>query len=495
MITYKDFESKTKDKANKLVCYYDGDQLRFLKNILDGKDGGQGERHEWKNRGFIPRTRNITKMIVDKSGLLFNDPPRLDIVREDGSIVENDTLKKILDKAHWVEFFQNVDPMTRLLKTTVVLLQKYVHTERTTRDGIYRFDENEDALLLTLLHEGNSVVKTNVVGDITQLAYLFDDDGSYYEKNDEHLNVWYYRLITPDVIQDVKVKQDDGGGVFEQVVYEEANPDNIVPAFTVYDTNRPRKGVWHTLPEDIMSMQEFYNLHLTDQEFAIAHQKQKTLFTDTDIVADRGQYAFPHAKKGYTEAGEVYAEIDEISGGMGHLGGLGEVVALEPKGDGSSPYVEFKGPESDLASLNKIATDLIEQIAYDWSVNLHTDGIGRADSGFKLIVEENNNLQLRHQRSRSFQTAFRKMYQIMRVLYPELPEGVLVADFPPPNLPINHKEVEEMWSMKIAEGRASRIDYFVNVHNMTKEEAEQKIAEIDEYNRVIQTVPDFTEDL
>ena len=44
------------------------------------------------------------------------------------------------------------------------------------------------------------------------------------------------------------------------------------------------------------------------------------------------------------------------------------------------------------------------------------------------------------------------------------------------------KSNEEVWSIRIKEGRASRIDYFIEVKGMSKEEAIAKVAEIDALN-------------
>src|SRR6266481_1880680 len=120
-LTHKDLRSADADAAQKLVDFYEDNQLDYLIDDLNKY------RDNWKDRKFIPRVRNITKMIVDKSGLLFNAPPTLEIVTQDAAApVTDPTFNELMERSDWIEFFQNVDVYTRACKTTVILLQKYV---------------------------------------------------------------------------------------------------------------------------------------------------------------------------------------------------------------------------------------------------------------------------------------------------------------------------------------------------------------------------------
>ena len=91
--------------AEKILDYYDGEQEEWLVKILNDPSKG---RKDWKARGIIPRTRNIMKMVIDKSGLLFNDKaPKLDVYTPDGTIDENASiiLQQELENVDWIEFF------------------------------------------------------------------------------------------------------------------------------------------------------------------------------------------------------------------------------------------------------------------------------------------------------------------------------------------------------------------------------------------------------
>src|ERR1700677_555959 len=79
-ICAKDFNSHKAKTMNQLIDYYEGCQLKHVQAMLDGKAHGSfGARKNWRERGMVPRNRNITKSIVDKSGLLMNAPPKLTV--------------------------------------------------------------------------------------------------------------------------------------------------------------------------------------------------------------------------------------------------------------------------------------------------------------------------------------------------------------------------------------------------------------------------------
>src|SRR5579862_8149190 len=119
-LTHKDLRSNGADAAQRLVDFYEDNQLDYLINDLNKY------RDAWKDRKFIPRVRNITKSIVDKSGLLFNQAPTLEIVTQSGAAPTVDaTFNQLMERSDWIEFFQNVDVYVRLLKTVVILQQKY----------------------------------------------------------------------------------------------------------------------------------------------------------------------------------------------------------------------------------------------------------------------------------------------------------------------------------------------------------------------------------
>lgn len=501
--TYKDFFSENACKIQKLVDFYEGDQLNHVVQMLNGGANGWGRRKEWGNRGIIPRVRNITKSIIEKSGLLFNKPPSLGIVTDpDLPPAIDDVLMEMMENADWVENFQNLDIYTRLTGSTVLLQQLTVPDDLTTTNGQYRFNYTRgDQLMFSILHHGNALVRMNAAcTKIIELAYIMNDialgtqiSGQARSKN------WTYCVWTPLEILEIAVDEDQktassGEGEVELVISREPNPYGIVPASFFYDTRKPRVGYWARPAEDIISLQEMVNLALTDTEFAIAWQKQKTLMITGDFEADennQGDLVVPTVKQGYTPGGAVYNDIPFYqTRKQTALGGLGSIVKLGMDGSGVAGKAEFIGPDTDLASLDAIITGFVEAVANDWSVNLNYGGGGKANSGFQLIVEEIDNMQLREARAQMCQASLRRFYEVTKVIYPgQLTDGYLQAHFAPPSLPVNVEEQEAIWSVRISSNRASVKDYFMEEKQMSEDEAMVKMADILAMNKLMDVGP------
>src|SRR5262249_9206872 len=77
-----------------------------------------------------------------------------------------------------------------------------------------------------------------------------------------------------------------------------------------------------------------------------------------------------------------------------------------------------------------------------------------------------------------FQASLRRMYSQLRRLYPELHAGQLIVDFPAASLPVNQKEQEQVWDLKIAGGRASVVDYLMAEEGLSEDEAKERAADI-----------------
>ena len=135
---------------------------------------------------------------------------------------------------------------------------------------------------------------------------------------------------------------------------------------------------------------------------------------------------------------------------------------------------------------------MIKQVAYDWSVNVRVDGSGHANSGFQIVVEEIDSLQLREKRAQSFQAGFRRLYEVLKALYPTLTDGQLKVIWAPPSLPINTAENENIWTTRIEQGRASVLDYLREVGGMDDATAYEKIQEIQAVNSMLGWKPALT---
>lgn len=463
------FSTKEAKQAQKALDYLDGCQLEHVISLLDNPNHG---RRQWKERGMRPQYRNFTAMVVQKSGMLWdNSPPVLEVITGD-SIDENASQRfnDELDSIQFQEFMQNFDEIVRLQKTAVILQQ---------------YDELNGRMILDILHKGNCVVKADpFTKQIEHLIYRVESDDDEYN---------YYRIYTPEVIQDWREGTKPGSR--PEFMGEEENPYGFIPASQFHDTQMPRVGYWNKAPQDLVRFNDMYNLHLVDMEFAASWEIHKTLFTNTDMEGGTGSDQV---------VTEVYGSVlpRQVPSGNGVVGGLGSIVTVDSTGV-EQPFVEYKGPESDLMKLQSVYQQWSKDFAGDWGVNLKFAGEGTADSGFQLVVESMDNLELRQKRQRFCENGLQRFYQVYkRVMnthfgnvYPE--DSELNAQFSQPNLPVNQAEQEQVWSLRIAEGRATPIDYYMEVHGMTKEEAMNKWEDVKQFNQEneLEAVPGFVEEL
>lgn len=440
------FDDDDKELAEKVLDYYDGDAKEHLMKFLTL------HRKNALKKGLIPRSRNLVKNIVEKSGMLFNGKaPVLNVYIGD-TVDEASSAKvqAIMESADWVEFFNNFDITLRLLKTEFLLVQ----VDPLTKQFVF-----------TALDQSNSAVETDEFKRLTTLIYCtgeLPDDGKSY------------RVWTDIEYFDLEV--DRYGN--ETIVPGSAqpNPFGVIPAVPFHDTSTPREGAWNEIPEDLVEINDIYNLHLSDSEFAAMWVKQPTLFTNATIQGGMG--ATMEAQQFPGESLPRWVPSSD----PGFVGGPGTVVAVETNGD--PVYLDYKGPTPDLAALDTMVKQWVADFAQDWSVAIAQEGNGQADSGFKLVVKELPNLELRKKRARMMEAGFHRLYKILVPICATVgislpPEGDLWVDFGQPDLPVDEKLSEEVWSRKIAEKRATRVDYFMEVKGMTKLEAEQKVAEID----------------
>lgn len=436
--------------TDKILDYYDGEQEEHLIKILNDPSKG---RKEWQQKGIIPRTRNIMKMIVDKSGLLFNDKaPKLDVY-SGGSVDEAQSakLQAELEKVDWVEFFTNFDSVVRMLKTACVLVQ---------------YDEEDGQLVFDILTQQNSAVVLNYAKKIDTLVYRTSGEGEENEKST-------YRVFTKELIQDYEV--DEKG--HESITMTMPNPYGIIPLAVFHDTNTPRCDFWNEIPRDLLQINEMYNLHITDSEYAASWSKVKTVVTNAKIEANSSAQFEPQEVYGSPLPRYLPTAASTA------IGGPGKVITLDTMGV-DNVFFDWKGPEVNLEPIDNMFNKWVADFAADWAVNVKDANGGVADSGFKLIVEEMPNLELRKKRQRMMEAGFKRLFKVIKTImnfnfagyFSE--DAELFAVFSAPALPVDETVDENLWSRKIAEGRASLTDYFVTKYGMTRTEALAKIAEI-----------------
>lgn len=443
------FNANARVKAIKTLAYYDGNSKEYLMDFLSRF------RRNALNKGMAPRTINIMKEVVDRSGMLFAGRAPVPRVFKKGADnvtpdeVGTQNLLSVFESAQWIEFFNNFDPVVRLLKTAMVLVQHDPVTKET---------------FFTVLTQGNCAVHT-VNRKIETLIYYTGRSG----------DVDTYRIWTTDLVQDMEVSS--GGG--EQIVNIEPNPYGLIPVAVFHDTNIPRDGTWNQIPEDLVTINDIYNLHITDSDYAIQHAKLQTLFTNAIIAGSE------HTSSSQVQDyGSVLGPRWVTGMGEGFVGGPGEVVGIDTP-NGESVYLEYKGSDPKIEPLDKVIRGWFRDYARGWSVTIEGDGSGQgeADSGFKLVVKELPNQEMRKKRQRMFEAGFRELYTVLLRISEVFNLGLsadteLYMEFSAPELPVDEKVSEEIWSTKINEGRASLVDYFIVQAGMSRQEAEAKVLQL-----------------
>ncbi len=444
------FDPIERDKAQLNVDYYDGRGDKFVKTFIDTR------RVEAVKNGMTPFTRNLTRQIVDKSGMMFNGrPPEIEVYDEDGDKGLNDLASaRALDafeKAGWIEFFTNFDPLLRLNKTGLVHVQAdleakaFVFNAITQANGAAHFKKKE--LLDTVVYLQG---KTQ---DGTADVYAVETEKQ-----------WLDLIVS------------NAGIATEQNTMD--NPFGFVTAASFHDTNVPMRGNWNPIPTDLSSLNFKYNLHLTDTDYIISWMKYQTLYTNANVESG----TIPGGPNEHLSKFAARNAESSTLGGM--VGGPSRVIGFDS--DGDTPYFEYKGPKPDLAVLEKIIKDWFRDFASDWSVRVESEqaGLG-ADSGFKLQILEIPNMELRKKRQRMMEAGFKRLYKIMLAMDAKL-GGVmgliqgteLFIKFPVPELPVDEKATEEVWSRKIKEGRASLVEYFIVQGGLDRKDAEAKVKQL-----------------
>ena len=462
----KEMDTPDAHRANKALAYYDGRQEEELTKFLSK------HRKNWMRDHVIPRTRNITKMVVDKSGqIIYKTPPMPEVFAfseadlADEALTEQ--LQEMLNKSDATETFINLDAVVRLLKTAVILVQ---------------WDEERECFTYDILHRGNSLVKWDYVTKLPHtLLYKLYSGEDYCA----------YRLYLKDWIVDFNYKEEGGGTI--EIVYEDDNLAGVVPAAKFDDIQAPRVGFWNVTPMDLVSMNEVYNLHVTESEYAISWMKKPTLFTNARLddahVAEESSYG-PEGEVGYTQYPFDKLPSQVYQGGADIKFGPSEAVQLDTTGV-DNPIVEFMAPEVNIKPIDEVVEGWIQSFASDWSVSLDFAGQGRANSGFQLVVEEMPNQELREKRQKMFGIGMTRLFDVMKrvgnaygnATFPE--DAKLYVNFDAPSLPVESKQEEEIWTHRIENGRATIVDYLMATQGLSQEEAVAKVAEIIEFNATL----------
>lgn len=458
--------------AQKAIHYFDGYQEKEMINFLN--DGNRGRR-DWQARGYIPRFRNVTKMVVEKSGRLFvGGLPQMDVFKaneqqsdEAMTVAYNEAISRV----EFHEVFSEFDQLVRLLKTGLILVQ---------------YDTANEKITLDQMHRGNCAVMIDpATKDISALIYRFSDTDCTAQ----------FRIITKDEMIDLM--EVTGHGAQRDIV-ETGRAENIwgiVPAVQFYDTNIPRSGFWVDGGYDLIQLNEMVNIHITDTEWLVSFQKRPTLFTNATIGTN--DYDNLEESTGYSTGGlpRQYAAGSSVTTGPD------KVISVDTAGV-DAPFVEYKAPVVDIKQMDDVVTSWINMYARDWSVNVRNDSTGLATSGFQLVVEGLDNRELRVQRQRMMTQGLKRFYRVLRVIINTAKgtevfseDSDLFVNFPEEDLPVDAKEQEDLWSLRIAEGRASTISYLMETLSVSREEATQMALQFKADMAMLSDTPDDVEEL
>jgi len=440
--------------AMKSLNYLDGQQEPEMVKVLNDPSRG---RAKWRDKGLAPRFRNVTKMVVQKSGLLFKDaPPVLEIFNAD-AVTPNEgatlLLNELLTHVEFAEFCTNFDQVLRLLKTAMMLVQ---------------WEPEENYWCFDILHRGNAEVICNPLNK--------KPIGMIHRTSDDTYCVW-----TADEVIELEQGQHSVG-----ITSREANPYGVIPISVFYDTNLPRTGFWVEQDKSLVNLNEMVNLHITDSEYSILWSKMSTLFTNMRPSGEGHENSIEVREVQNSPLPRI---VPASAQSPGYLAGPGSAVVLDSMGV-ESPFVRYENPQIDIKPLNEVVDSWIKAFAGDWSVRIEVAGQGRAQSGFQLIVEESDNLDLRKQRQRMFESGFKRLYRVLAAVFNTAtgvtafpPDAQLYAQFDDPVLPIDTKIQEEVWDLRIAGLRGTEVDYFMTVNGLSREEAEEKFLEVIEFNK------------
>jgi len=442
--------------AKKSLNYFDGNQKKELEELFNDSDAG---RKDWKKNGFILRTRNVTRTIVEKSGMLFsNQMPRIQIVEQgadEPDLVQTEQLVDQLENIEWQEFFINLDQVERLLKTAIVHVM---------------WDPVAKNVVFDLLHRANCGV---LISPLTKLpigmiALVSDESGAQQ-----------WRVTTVNRIIDIALIDDK-----LTIIGTEPHPFNMVPIVPFYDTNTPRNGFWAPSNNDLVELNEMVNVHITETEWAMSWMKRPTAVTNCELIEETEAQSLTIGQPYKTGTPRM------MPSQTGAVAGPNKTVFLNSAGvDGA--FYEFKGPDVQLSPMDQVIDNWIRSYAMDWSVRIKATGDPAASSGFQLVVEEVDNLELRKTRQRMMEQGFRRLFRVIRDMT-NLMTGKqvfsttadIVVEFDDPFLPVNALEQENIWSLRIQQGRATEIDYFKDVLGMTSAEAMEHFEEIVEFQKL-----------
>lgn len=393
---------------------------------------------DWRNRKFVPVFENPTKILIERSAKSYKESPKRTVTLN-GELSEGltESYNDLLRGTNLNFISQDLDHRARLFTASLLLPQ---------------FDEESQNLTLTVLSRNNSEVLFNrVTGEIDGIMYT---TGFRCIHGGQKSHIW-----TKDNIFDF---EDD------KLINTEDNPYGIIPVAILNDTRPPLGELWRYKSwEQLIQLSDGVNLFNTEALFNARYAMVGSPVTNMDIPE-------------------------------GLVRGIDAPLALGSSG-GETPFFEFAAPTANVTEFMAWFKPFRETIADEWGVNLNIAGSGTADSGFKLIVEEFENIELRQTRivaAKQFEEDLYQVFAAMSVVHDWGldAEGRGVADFVEPALPVNKTEEWAITEKQLATGFISFEEaWLIRDPDLTPAQLAEKRRKFDQFRGLAGPVSLFDE--
>jgi hypothetical protein len=305
---------------------------------------------DWEKRGFRAFYENPTRILVERSAKTYKEAPKRVVYNgETEDTAQTEKYNELLQSAKINPVTQNLDKHSRLLRAAVLLVQ-------VARPEQLPMKTEEPVITLDVLSRDNCDIKRHpITGDIESLIY---SAGIVGKQNGQVFHIWTNERIID--LEDMGAERYEVTGNFE-------NPYGFIPAAILYDTEETTGNPWkYPAWDQLISASDGINLF-----------NSEALFNGS-----RGMVGQP---------------VTNMSFAKGTVMGLDAPILLEG-GGAEDTFFEYRNPQVNITQFLEWLNAFKEQIADEWGVNLNVGGTGSADSGFKLIVEEFENIELRQQR-------------------------------------------------------------------------------------------------
>lgn len=360
---------------------------------------------DWQNRKFVPVYENPVKILIERSAKSYKESPKRTVTLS-GELAEGltESYNDLLRGTNLNFIAQDLDHRARLFTASLLLPQ---------------FDEESKNLTLTVLSRNNSdVLFDRITGEIDGLMYTTGFRGI---SGDQKSHIW-----TKDNIFDFEG---------DKLINTADNPYGIIPVAILNDTRPPLGELWRYKSwEQLIQLSDGVNLFNTEALFNARYAMVGSPVTNMKIPKD-------------------------------FVRGIDAPIALDSNNAGETPFFEFSSPTANVTEFMAWFKPFRETIADEWGVNLNIAGSGTADSGFKLIVEEFENIELRQTRIVAAKQFEEDLYQVFAAMsavhdWGLDTEGRGVADFVEPALPVNQTEDWTIAKEQLALGILSPEEYW-----------------------------------